>query len=130
MKKINVKDLAIKAAGVGAGAYAAQKLNSIQFVKDQKPALRGAVKMAIGALLPAFLAKGKKAAIIEGVGNGMIAVGALEVASAFDDKMPSLAGIGAGNDVLGAIRFDESYTRPVSGPSDVMGGTTDLLVEL
>ena len=128
MKKIDVKGIAIKSAGIGAGAYASVKLNKIEFIKKQKPALRGAIKMAIGAFLPGFIAKGKKAAIIGNVGDGMIAGGAIELATAFDKDLAtelseSVAGIGA-IPTMGQVVFDESYTSGV-GRSDVMGSTDD-----
>jgi hypothetical protein len=127
MKKIDVKGIAIKSAGIGAGAYASVKLNKIEFIAKQKPALRGAIKMALGAFLPAFLAKGKKAAIIGNVGDGMIAGGAIELATAFDknlatDISTTMAGIGNMN-TMGQIVFDESYTSGVGATSDVMGAT-------
>lgn len=129
MKKIDVKGVAIKAAGIGAGAYASVKLNKIGFIAKQKPALRGAIKIAIGAFLPGFIAKGKKAAIIGNVGDGMIAGGAIELATAFDkdlanDLTESVAGIG-NMQTMGQVIFDESYTSGVGGRNDVMGSTDD-----
>jgi hypothetical protein len=131
MKKIDVKGIAIKTAGIGAGAYVSVKLNKIEFIKKQKPALRGAIKMALGAFLPVFLAKGKKADIIGNVGDGMIAGGAIELATAFDDKLAtdlteSVAGIG-NMPTMGQVVFDESYTSGV-GATPVMGSTDEGMV--
>lgn len=127
MKKIDVKGIAIKSAGIGAGAYASVKLNKVGFIAKQKPALRGAIKMALGAFLPTFLAKGKKADIISNVGDGMIAGGAIELATAFDknlatDLSTSVAGVGDLS-TMGQVVFDESYTSGVGATNDVMGAT-------
>lgn len=131
MKKIDVKGIAIKTAGIGAGAYAAVKLNKIEFVKKQKPALRGAIKIALGAFLPTFLAKGKKAAIIGNVGDGMIAGGAIELATAFDKDLAADLATDAvtGIPTMGQVVFDESYTNGLGSANDVMGATDDIIIE-
>lgn len=132
--KINIQATALKVAGIGAGAYASVKINKIGFIEKQKPALRGVIKIAAGALLPIFLAKGKKADMIGNVGDGMIAGGVLDLATAFDKSLPALSGT---NDVMGAtdalrnVVFDEDYMRPgVSGAGDVMGSTDDVTIEM
>jgi hypothetical protein len=127
MKKIDVKGIAIRSACLGGGAYASVKLNKIGFIGKQKPALRGAIKIALGAFLPPFLAKGKQAAYIGNVGDGMISLGAIELATAFDknlatDISTSIAGIGELN-TMGEVIFDESYTSGVGATNDVMGAT-------
>jgi hypothetical protein len=137
--KINVKGIAkksagiaIKSAGIGAGAYASVKMNKIGFLGKHKPAFRGAIKIAIGAILPALIAKGKKENFIANVGDGIIAGGAIELATAFDknlatDLSTSVAGVGSVGDLstMGEVVFDESYTSGVGATNDVMGATDE-----
>lgn len=149
MKKIDIKGIAIKAASVGAGGYAAVKVNKVEALAKMKPAMRGALKMAIGALLPTLM-KGKKMDMLAGVGDGFIAIGAVECAAAFDDTMPSLldaettqklaaAEAASGGAVkgiptlgsVGQVIYDEDYSNltnvgavPTMGGS-VMGSTDD-----
>ena len=121
MAKFDLKGIAMKAAGAGAGAYAAVKLNKVAFVAKQKPAIRGLIKVALGAFLPK-LAKGKAGGIMDNVGNGLMAVGALEAAGQFDASLPQLAGIGE-FPTLGesnTIVFDENYGT-MSGVENTIG---------
>lgn len=130
--KINIQAQLLKIAGIGGGAYASVKLNKLAFVKKQKPALVGVGKIIIGAFLPGFIGKGKQAGIAENVGDGFIAGGALDLASAFDKTLPSSlpATVTGVNDVMGRVVFDEDYLRNnVSGNNDVMGNADDVLVE-
>ena len=95
MKKFDIKGMAIKAATTGAGAVAGGMLNKIGFVANQKPLIRGLIKIVAGSVLPAVLAKGKKSEMFSNIGNGMVAVGALEVANGFlpDGSKVSLSGV-------------------------------------
>ena len=95
MKKINVKGAVMKSAAVGGGAVAAAMLNKVPAIQKLTPLVRGAVKIAIGALVPSFLSKGKKGELMENVGAGMIAVGSLELANAtaFKTSPVSVSGI-------------------------------------
>lgn len=79
MKKINIKGALMKSASTGGGAILAASANKISFVQKLSPTIRGALKMAVGALLPEVIGKGKKAQVVADAGSGMIAVGALEL---------------------------------------------------
>lgn len=81
MAKINVKAALMKTVATGGGAVAAASLNKIEFVSKQSPLIRGIIKVAAGVLIPS-LAKGKAAGLLSDAGNGMIAVGATEIANA------------------------------------------------
>lgn len=96
MKKIDLKGAVIKVAATGGGAVAAASLNKVDFVQQQQPLIRGAIKVALGAFGPQFLGKsGKMGNIINALGDGMIAVGAIELANAsiFKDKPVSVSGV-------------------------------------
>lgn len=135
MAKINVKGVAMKAAGTTAGAVAAAALNKLKIGKNadgsaksigsMKPATRGLIKIALGAFAPQFLLKGKKNEMIESAASGFIAVGGLELANSFikeDDKKFTISGIGDLPQYIGeagaTISFDEDYS---SGNTTVSG---------
>ncbi len=117
MKKINLKGAALKVAGTGAGAYAAIKLNKISFVANLSPVIRGVAKIGIGALLPGLL-KQKPGSIADHAGNGMIAIGALELASKFDTSI-SISGF----PTVGKIYYDEAYQSGLN--NSTMGSADD-----
>jgi len=79
--KLNIKAAAMNAVGLGAGAYAASAINKIGPVQKMSPAIRGVIKVALGTLLPSFLAKGKTAGIVKSAGDGMVAMGVIELAN-------------------------------------------------
>lgn len=115
MKKLNVKAAVMNIAATGGGAVAAASLNKIAIVGSQKPAIRGAIKIALGAFGPQLLGKGKKAALLEGIGSGMIAVGALELANATVFKSAPLA-------IAGVPGMDSRvYVDTMSGAVPTLG---------
>jgi hypothetical protein len=138
LKNIDVQGVVIRSACVGGGAYASVKMNRIKFIGKQKPALRGAIKIALGAFAPvlavAFAGKKLKGneKIITSVGDGIIAGGAIELAGAFDKgiatDLSNLTTTISGLDTMGAmgeVVFDESYTSGVGATNDVMGAADD-----
>jgi len=78
MKKINFQQITTRALGIGVGAVAGKALNRINFIGDQKPGIRGLIKIVVGAILPEVLGKGKNKSMIENAGAGIIAIGAVE----------------------------------------------------
>ncbi|MEO5681453.1 MAG: hypothetical protein ABIQ88_02365 [Chitinophagaceae bacterium] len=122
MKKIDIKGIALKVGGIGAGAYAAVKIDKIAFVGNLSPMVRGIGKVALGALLP-VIAKQKPGSILEHVGNGLISIGALQLASKFDTSI-SIAGLGE-LPSLGQVYYDEAYTAGVGASSTL--GSDDVL---
>jgi hypothetical protein len=114
--KFNVKEIAIKTAGISAGAVAAKFADKL--VPNLNPKIKGIGKVVIGAALPAFMAKNK---FVENVGAGFIAVGAVELAEAF---LPAIAGTNE-NPMAGiygeAIRIDEDYEDHEDSVSGVSG---------
>jgi hypothetical protein len=127
IKKLDLKTTAVRAAGVSGGAYAAIKANKIEAIKSMEPWKRGLIKIAAGALISAVAPQVVKDKTMQtglaGLGDGIVAIGAIEAGSKFDTSLPVLAG----NDVMGAINFDESYNSPLSGTSDVLGTTGDIV---
>lgn len=84
----------MKTLATGGGAIAGAAANKIGFINKFNTPIRGAIKIAVGAFLPAVLGKGKKSEVIENAGSGMIAVGALELYNglvAKDDSTKALA---------------------------------------
>ena len=100
-KKFDIKSAGLKAAGLGSGAIVGTVLNKPLSKLD--PKIRSAAKIAVGAFAPTFAPKSK---FVEHVGDGMIAVGAVELAKALipglpvsgigemDDEFDDLAGLG------------------------------------
>lgn len=121
MAKINVKAALMKAVATGGGAVAAASLNKISFVGKQSPLIRGVIKLAAGIFLPT-LAKGKANGIFTDVGNGMVAVGATEIANAtiFKGKPISIAGDSFptyGLEGIGEMPFYPGAPDTVNGPA-------------
>lgn len=131
IKKIDLQGKAVKVVGIGGGVYGAVKANKIPWMAKQTTLTRGIIKAAAGAFLPDVLGMlmkgkgGKKGDLITQVaghaGDGVIAVGTLEIAKSFDDTLPAIGEL----DTMGAtgsVVFDEAYTSGV-GNADVMGNT-------
>jgi hypothetical protein len=125
MKKVNISASLTKAAAVGAGAVGGAYLNKIKFVGDLGAPIRGAVKIGIGAIVLPMLGKGKSAAMINDVGNGMIAVGAIELANATLFKSSPIAL--SGMDTLPTLG---RVTRKIYLDNDRMSGVNDTLPTL
>jgi hypothetical protein len=125
--KLNIKQAAIKTAAIGAGAVGASMLNNVDFIGKMKPALRGGIKVALGVALPAFLAKGKKADFINGIGDGMVAIGVAELANSFSPNKPLISISGPGFNTIGQTQYvDEAYTAGVGFNNDTIGLTEDV----
>lgn len=126
MKKINIKGAVIKAGAVSAGACAGAAINKIGAVQKFRAkgkssiAMLGAIKIAVGALIPDFV-KGKTKDMLEHAGSGLIAVGGLEIVnSQIDDstKKLSIAGTpGYHYPTLGT-----TATYPDHTPGQTLGG--------
>jgi hypothetical protein len=123
--KIKIVDIAVKAGGVSAGAVLAKFADKL--VPNLNPAIRGAAKIAIGAVVPAFMPKQK---FVEHMGNGMIAVGAVELAGNFVPAIVSgtndspMSGIGSGE----PMTIDEDYEAGLGEADDddeEMAGAND-----
>lgn len=128
--KIKIAEIGMKAAGVSAGAVLAKFAN--RFVPNLNPAIRGGAKIVIGAAVPAFMPKSK---LVENIGMGMMAVGAVEVAENFVPAMVSgvnenpVAGLGASMSNEG-LTIDEDYEPDMAGvddDDDDMNGTDDIV---
>lgn len=92
MKKINFKEVAMRVGGISAGAVAANAIYKIM-PTNMKPALKSAIILGAGALLPELAGGGKTSKIIESVGDGMVAFGALGLAKAQFNLDLNISGI-------------------------------------
>lgn len=82
-KKFDFKKIGLKVAGVTAGAVAANALTKVLPASiDSK--MTSAVQIAAGAILPDLL--GKRNELLENIGNGMIAVGGMNLVSELTSK--------------------------------------------
>jgi len=88
MARINFGQIAMKAAGLGAGAVAG-KLVVTKVAPNMNPAIKNAALVVLGAVGPGFL--GRRNQLFEKIGDGMIAVGVQGLVGGF---VPALAGIG------------------------------------
>lgn len=95
-KKIDIKGALTKAAAAGAGAIAAGYINKLipmksvttgtgtAAVTSQQPVLNAkltaGLKIVIGAMLPAFIGKGKAGGMIADFSTGIMAAGAADLA--------------------------------------------------
>lgn len=95
MKKVNIKGAVMKAAAVGAGAVAGAYLNKISFVSNLSAPIRGAAKLALGTIVIPMLGKGKNGELLNNVGNGIAATGAIELANGtiFKSSPVTLSGL-------------------------------------
>jgi|SRR6478735_4112947 len=126
--KINFKETAIKAGGVAVGALAAKLINRV--IPAFIPAMAiGPAKILIGAIVPAFAPKSK---VLDAVGAGFIAIGAVETVGSFAPDL--VAGVNdspiSGSGVGGPIVIDEDFedASKVNGGQDyedVMSGAVN-----
>ena len=79
LKNIDFKAIAMRVGGVGAGAVAANAAYKI-LPTNMTARTKAFIVLAAGALLPAISGKGKSAGILQSVGDGMVAFGALALA--------------------------------------------------
>jgi hypothetical protein len=106
--------------GIAAGAIVAKQLNK---VLKFDPKLLAAGKVALGVALPKFI----KSPLMNSVGSGMIAVGAVELVGSF---VPSLSGADdvvllSGLDEIG--QYDElSGVEVLSGDISEVNGYSDI----
>lgn len=114
-KKFNLKKLGTKAIGVSVGAVGAKVLDKP--LQNLDPKLRGAGKIALGAVLPNFM----KGELSENIGSGIIAVGALDLVGGFAPGLVS--GVGETSEYI----YDDS----VSGYEDdsVLSGDDGAVLE-
>jgi hypothetical protein len=94
MSKINIQKIIVRTGAVAAGAAGGVLLNKL--VPDMNPLFRGGLKILVGAGAPALM--GGKNEAIAGLGDGLVAAGAIDLLSKFgisgaDDNI--MAGIGA-----------------------------------
>ena len=87
-KKINFKEIAMKAGGAAAGGAGSVLLNKVVPNLDLK--LRAGAKIVIGAVIPELFPKMK---ILDAVGMGMIGAGAAELTQEFIPATPPVNGI-------------------------------------
>jgi hypothetical protein len=110
-KKINISQIGMKVAGIGAGAVAGKFVN--KFIPNFNPKIRGLLKIGVGALLPSLV----KNTFIGDAGSGMVAVGAAEIVEDL-----GVAGLGIGRYGVGNIDeyiIDEDYLHGVDDEGGV-----------
>lgn len=114
MGKIKLEEIAVKTAGISAGAAAARL--SDKFTGNLNPLIRGGGKIVGGALLPALMPKNK---FIGHMADGIVAAGAIELFDKFTGGVSGISGVGS---YVAAGMIDEDsvagYDEPVSGAED------------
>ena len=113
-RKVDFKAIALRVAGVSAGAVGAGFLAKV--APNLNPKIKAGGIVAVGAALPIFM-KGNK--FIEHIGDGMIAQGANMLVGSF---FPTL--ISGDEDMM----EEETYTETVSGDDDGYSANTENLV--
>jgi hypothetical protein len=119
-KKIDFKKIATRVAGTAAGAVGAEIAGN-KLMATMDPALRGGIKIALGAFAPALA---PKVDILGDVGNGFIASGSIDLARKFIPAMMGSApaapvqGIGADGD---ALVEDSEFSAWINGTDTAPG---------
>ena len=128
-KKFDFQAIGMNVLGAGIGSVGAKFLN--QPLQNVNPNLRAAIKIGVGAGLPLIA---PKFMILQGIGNGILAVGAGELV---EQLAPGLvSGIGQEDlplleegDEEGGFVTDVDFEEILSGegddPTDVLGGEGD-----
>ncbi len=108
--KLNIQDALMKSGANVAGGVAAAAVNKVKFVKDQKPTMRGAAKLVLGAFLPSLLkVKGKTAEMVNNTIAGWNAVAGIELVNGLLTKN------GTG-DVTKALSISGTGKANIMGP--------------
>lgn len=81
MKKLNFKQIGMRAAGAAAGGVGGEFLNKL--LPNMKPMIRGIAKMAIGVVVPELAPKSKFA---DAAGVGLAASGSVDLFNAIANK--------------------------------------------
>lgn len=106
--KIKIEEIAVRTAGVAAGAVAARV--SDRFTGSINPLIVGGGKIVGGAILPALMPKNK---FVENMASGIIAQGAVQLFDRFTGGAVSYAD--PSQDNIAGSMIDEDY---VSGLED------------
>ena len=85
LPKIDFKKIALSTAGEAGGLFALNELGKIEFVKKQKPGMKGVIYKALGEIVVPMLAgKAKKGGeLINGVANTLNVAGTSQLMAAF-----------------------------------------------
>ena len=108
-KKFDFKVVGTKVVGVAAGAEAGLVIDKITAGMNIDPALKGAGKIILGALVPEFI----KGEFMESMGSGLIATGVIDLNKKFVPSM--ITGVGQSNknnkdNAMGEVDvIDEDY---------------------
>lgn len=115
-KKIDIAAIATKAGMVAAGGVGAGFLND-KVMPNMNPKLKAGATVALGAVLPMVA---PKTAMLENIGDGMIAVGADRLVQSFmNPAPPPVEGLGAADDIFDDLVDEEAL---VEGVDDVLEG--------
>jgi hypothetical protein len=97
--------------GTTGGIVAGGMLNKVSFIQ-QNPTIGGAVKLVAGIMLAG---SGKRGGLMQSVGMGMSAVGAMDVLSAVaPGTFPTISGIGAGGSAYGSTSLHSVARTPLT----------------
>lgn len=118
-KKLDFGNIAIKAGAMAGGVVLSKVADKP--LENMKPALRGALKIAVGAIIPSLMPapKGGKVNFVEGIGNGILATGVSDVYDAMTgkskDETDSVEGVG---DQFEEVWIDSEDVDEMSGAED------------
>ena len=120
MKKFDFKKIGMRVGGVAAGAVAGELVNKVGFIGNMKPALRGGLKIIVGAVIPELM---PKQAFVGHIGDGMIAAGAIDTYNGLTSKTDApVEGIG---DQFTEDQFVVDNDYDVNGIEDPISGIND-----
>ncbi len=115
-KKINFTQIAMQVGGTAAGAVGTEiALNAV--APTMSPMMKGLIQIGAGGAAIAFDGGNT---LVEGIGHGSIAAGALNLARNFNLLGGGVSGIGADDDT---ITVDSDWS--IDGDNDAMTGDND-----
>lgn len=115
MKKLNFKQIGVRAAGAATGGVGGELLNNL--LPNMKPMVRGIVKMAVGVVVPELAPKSKFA---DAAGIGMAASGSVDLYNAIAKKQS-----GTGVQGVDGSEFEVDNDYKVHGTDEYVFGPTD-----
>lgn len=116
MKKLNFKQIGMRAAGAATGGVGGELLNTM--LPNMKPMVRGIAKMALGVVVPELAPKSKFA---DAAGIGLAASGSVDVYNSITKKSSS----GTGVQGVDGSEYEVDNDYKVHGTDEYVFGPTD-----
>lgn len=131
MKNLDIKGALVKSAASAAGAAGSTFINKIGFLKEKSGLIRGAVKLALAAFLPALVKDKKTKEVAQAAANGVAAVGGLEIANHFTSGKFAVSGVDHNifgtEEIPASYILDEQYYNPGEDGTDSVATDSNVI---